>query len=113
MSLASSSPIFAALPAHVPVFRYDEDGDVIMEDATPLVTPPRPERLVVSPPPAPARAPAAAGGPDGGDSPVRNLAEAMAEAVLREEPLSTGEAPAAAGPQSQRLLPLRRAGAWL
>ena len=83
--------MFAALPPLANLYQYDADGDVIMTDASPLATPPRPERLVVSPPPAPARAPAA--GSDGGDSPVRNLAEAMAEAVLRDEPL----APAAAG----------------
>ena len=110
------SPFLAALPLpHHLFFEYDEAGDVIMIDAatgerieygraradsvstlvaspvvsisdSPLLTP-----VAAVCPPAPARPPRAILNPEeeedeGAASPVRNLAEVMAEAVLDGEP---------------------------
>lgn len=132
-----SSAAFAALPSTARVFEYDEDGDAIMYDAStglPILfsAAPAPRRgstgtLIASPlpdeegaaAPAPPAAPkkAAVGPPgdddgDGAESAVRNLAEAMAEAVLagepREEPAppagelaADGAAAAAAAPEEE------------
>ena len=111
------SPFVAALPLprHL-LFEYDEDGDAIMIDAatgerllygreraqstdtllaSPIAEVPSP--LAVCPP-APPRVRAPVGlveDEDGVASPVRNLAEAMAEAVLAGEPR---EEPAAVAP---------------
>lgn len=91
--------MFGALPTHLPFFQYDEDGDAIMTDGP--LTPPRAQRFAVAPPPAPAR-PAAPFVHTDDDSVVRNLAEAMAEAVLRdEEPPILAAPPAAAPPAGE------------
>jgi hypothetical protein len=87
MSIDFSSPMFGALPNHLPFFQYDEDGDAIMADVP--LTPPRIVRAA-TPPPAPARPVRPAG--DGDEPVVRNLAEAMAEMVLRDEPAAAAAA---------------------
>lgn len=120
-----SSAAFAALPPTARVFEYDEDGDAIMYDASTglpiqFSAAPAPRRgstgtLIASPlpdedgaaapaPPAPKKAAVGPPGDDDGDgaeSAVRNLAEAMAEAVLagepREEPAPPAGEPAADG----------------
>jgi hypothetical protein len=102
------SPFVAALPLprHL-LFEYEDDGDAIMIDAatgerllygreraqstgtlvaSPIAEVPSPVAVC---PPAPPRARAPVGlveDEDGAASPVRNLAEAMAEAVLAGEP---------------------------
>ena len=116
------SPFIAALPLpHHLFFEYDESGDAIMIDATTgeHLTYGRERResvstLVASPiaasPPSPPAAPARLRAPlslvdyedEEHGSPVRNLAEAMAEAVLMGEPRDAPPiAPPAGEPQAQ------------
>jgi hypothetical protein len=108
------SPFVSALPLpHHLLFEYDEDGDAIMTDAVTgerliygreraqstgtLVASPvakAPSPVPVCPPAPPrSRAPVGPVEEDGAASPVRNLAEAMAEAVLEGEPREEAAAP--------------------
>jgi hypothetical protein len=116
------SPFVAALPLpHHLLFEYDEHGDAIMIDAatgerlmyghsrrgstgtlvaSPIAEVPSP--VAVCPPAPPrVRAPVARVEDDEGASPVRNLAEAMAEAVLEGEPREQAAAPPGGEPHAE------------
>jgi hypothetical protein len=116
------SPFVSALPLprHL-FFEYEDDGDAIMIDATtgerltygharrgstgtliasPIAEAPSP--VAVCPPAPPrVRAPVAPVEDDEGASPVRNLAEAMAEAVLEGEPREEAAAPPGGEPAAE------------
>jgi hypothetical protein len=89
MASLSLSPFLQALPEpHHMLFEYDAEGDAIMIDAE-TGSPIRYGAWPLLQPPAPIRAPRPLIEEDDeeeGLSPVRNLAVAMAEAVLDDEP---------------------------